>query len=94
MNRRQFLQQGAAAGFWIAGRQLGFGQMMIGDDYVDTQLISAPHHFGGADTGIHADDQLYASCGRFIHDLRPHAVAFTQPVRNMERRRAAGECRR
>src|SRR5439155_11015971 len=62
-----------------------------GDDYVDTQLISAPHHFGGADTGIHADDQLDALRGGSLHYLRPHAVTIFEAVRNVIAGSAPGQ---
>ncbi len=73
------------------GRQFRFGQVMVGDDHVDAQFVGAAHHFGGADAGIHADDQLDALCGRGLHHFRAHAVAVLQTVRHVIAGDAAGE---
>ena len=55
------------------------------------ELVGAPHHFGGADAGIHADDQLHALFGGGLHYFGPHAVAVFQTVRHVIRGDAAGQ---
>ncbi len=73
------------------GREAGFGQVMVGDDDIDAELVGAAHHFGGADSGIHADNQLHSLHGGGLHDFRPHTVTVLQTVRDVIRGDAAGE---
>src|SRR6185295_17902290 len=60
MNRRQFLKQSstAAAGFWIAGRQTGFGQEKSPNAKVNVG------HIGVA--GMRGQDHLNAMAGQNI----------------------------
>ena len=76
-----------------AGGSCGFGQMMIGDDHVDAELVGARHHFGGADAGVDADDELHALFGRGFHHFASHAIAVLEAVRNVKIGGAAGEYR-
>ena len=73
------------------GREVGLGQVMVGDDDVDAEFVGAAHHFGGADAGIHADNQLHPLFGGGLHHFAPHAVAVLQAVRHVIRGGAAGE---
>jgi hypothetical protein len=72
-------------------RQDGFGQMMIGDDHVDAQLPGPLHHGGGANSGIHADDQPDTLGGGLLHHISAHAVAIFQPVRDVIAGAPAGQ---
>ena len=71
MNRRQFLQQGAAAGFWIAGRQLGFGQEKSPNAKLTVGVVGVG--------GMRGADHL--------HQLQSENVAFLCDVdeRNIEK---------
>ena len=60
---------------------------MVGDDDVDAEFVGAPHHFRGANAGIHADDQLHALLGGGLHHFGAHAVAVLQAVRHVIRGR-------
>ena len=72
-------------------RQLRLGQVMVRNDDVDAQFVGAAHHFGGADAGIHADDQLHALFGGGLHHFAAHAVAVLQTVRHVIGGDAAGQ---
>jgi hypothetical protein len=64
---------------------------MIGDDDIEREFGGAPHHFGGANARIHADNQRDAlGRGGFDH-FRPHAIAILQPVGNVGVHIAAGQ---
>jgi hypothetical protein len=67
---------------------------MVGDDDIDGKFSGAAHHFGGADAGIHADDEGDALGGGGFDHFRPHAVAFIQPVGNVVADVAAGQAER
>ena len=73
------------------GRQVRLGQVMVRDDDVDAQFVGAAHDFGGADAGIHADDQLHALFGGGLHYFGTHAVAVLQAVRHVIGGDAAGQ---
>ena len=64
---------------------------MVRDDHVDAELVGAAHHFGGADAGVHADNQLHSLFGGGFHHFGPHAVAVLQAVRHMIGGDAAGQ---
>ena len=64
--------------------------MMIGDNDVNRKLGGPPHHFGGADAGIDADDQPDTAGGRGFHHLRTHPVAILEAMRHMIIGRAPG----
>jgi len=66
------------------GRQLGFRQMVIGDDHVDAQPSRVFHHRVRPDAGIHADDEGHSARGGLLHHFTAHAVAVAQAVRDME----------
>jgi len=62
MNRRQFLGQGAAAGFWIAGRQLGFGQEKSPNAKVNVGQIGCGGMRGADHLGQMASQNIIALC--------------------------------
>ena len=53
--------------------------------------VARAHHLGGANAGIHADDQLHACARGRLHHFGPHAVAVPQPVRHVKICDAAGQ---
>ena len=71
------------------GRQDALGQVMIGDDDVHAERTGAFDDGGGADSGVHADDELDAVGCRRFHLARVHAVAVAETIRNLEADRAA-----
>ncbi len=64
---------------------------MVGDDHIDTQLIGAAHHFGGADSGVDAHDELHPFGGGGLHHLGTHAIAVLEAVWNVVTAGAAGQ---
>ncbi len=73
------------------GRQLGFRQVVVGDDDVDRKLARTANHFGRPNARIHADDERHAAPGSRFHHLGPHPVAVLEPIRYVEISRPPGE---
>ena len=65
-------------------RQLGFRQMMVGDDDVDAQLSRPPHHFSGPNARVHADDERHTFRAGALDNFRAHAVALLETIRHMK----------
>jgi hypothetical protein len=63
MNRRQFLTQGATvgAGFWIAGRQLGYGQEKSPNAKLNIAMIASGGR-GGANLKEVGGENIVALC--------------------------------
>jgi len=63
MNRRQFLKQSSAgaAGFWIAGRQLGFGQEKSPNAKLNIAMIGSGGR-GGANLKSVGSENIVALC--------------------------------
>src|SRR6476646_2030298 len=64
---------------------------MVRNDDVDAEFVGAAHDFGGADAGIHADDQLHSLFGGSFHHFGAHAVAVLQTVGHVIGGDAAGQ---
>jgi predicted dehydrogenase len=63
VNRRDFLKTGAAAsGFWIAGRQLGFGQEKSPNAKLNVAVIGVGGMRGADNTAGVSTETLYAFC--------------------------------
>jgi predicted dehydrogenase len=64
MNRRQFLKQSAAAGagFWIAGRQLGYGQEKSPNAKLNLGVVGCGGMRGEANTGGCSGESIVALC--------------------------------
>jgi predicted dehydrogenase len=78
MNRRQFLQQGAAAGagFWIAGRQLGFGQEKSPNAKLNVGHIGVAGMRGGDHLGQMQSQNVFALCDIDEKNLGGAAAKF------------------
>ena len=65
MNRRQFLKNSGAigAGFWIAGRQTGFGQEKSPNAKLNIAMIGSGGR-GGANLKSVGDENIVALCWR------------------------------
>ena len=64
---------------------------MVGDDHVDGQFIGAAHHFGGADSGVHAHDEPHPFGGGGFDHFGAHAIAIFEAVWNVITAGAAGQ---
>lgn len=78
MNRRQFLRQGAAAGagFWIAGRQLGFGQEKSPNAKLNVGHIGVAGMRGADHLGQMSSQNIVALCDVDDRNLAQGAAKF------------------
>jgi hypothetical protein len=56
------------------------GEMVIGDDQIDSEGFCFGGSGEGADAGVYADDETDAGCGGLAEDTGLHAVAFAEAV--------------
>jgi predicted dehydrogenase len=78
MNRRQFLTQGAAAGagFWIAGRQLGYGQEKSPNAKLNIAMIASGGR-GGANLKSVGTENIVALCD--VNEKNVESAAKAHP---------------
>ena len=78
MNRRQFLQQGATvgAGFWIAGRQVGFGQEKSPNAKLNIAMIASGGR-GGANLKSVGTENIVALCD--VNEKNVESAAKVHP---------------
>ena len=73
------------------GRQLGAGEMVIGDDDPDPGRFGRPGGFDGRDAAITGDDQAGAALFRAGEAGRTKVVPITEPVGNERDHLGTGE---
>ena len=67
------------------------GKVVVGDDEIDARAPRALGRGKGTSAGIDADDQSNAAGGGAFDHISAQVVAFANPVRHVEIRRASAE---
>src|SRR5579863_5614922 len=85
MNRRQFLQQAAAgaagAGFWIAGRQIGYGQEKSASARLNVGHIGVAGMRGADHLAQMSSQNIFALCDVDEKNLEQAAAKFPKAAR-------------